>query len=159
MKHIFPSLCIALFALTGCASAPSAIVYRYQPDGASYSRDEIFQQWNTKFSGDSEHLDYRIRLIEGELPAYPLAARRTGIEGLVRIRFMVNETGLVESWEIESSPHNLLSSASIAAIKTWRFEPIAENGRPVGFARTHQFVFSLSHALTDKLNEKSRGTE
>jgi TonB family protein len=60
------------------------------------------------------------RLIESALErtkTYPRVARERGIEGVVRLRFRVNESGSVEKIVIvESSGSELLDSASIRAV-------------------------------------------
>ena len=67
---------------------------------------------------------------------YPEFARRAGIEGQVVVQFVVTETGGVVDPVVLRSPHDMLTEASIAAVRGLRFEPGREDGEavPVRFA-------------------------
>ncbi len=57
-------------------------------------------------------------------PAYPLAARRRGQEGLVLLRVMVSIKGRAARVELkQSSGYALLDEAAIRAVREWEFEP------------------------------------
>jgi periplasmic protein TonB len=65
------------------------------------------------------------------LPIYPDAARQRAIEGEVRLRIVVDQSGRVERdiEVIESIP--LLDQAAISAVEQWRFSPGRDrDGRP-----------------------------
>ncbi len=65
-------------------------------------------------------------------PEYPYKAARRGIEGWVRVAFVVNETGHVENVEvIESDPPGVFDNAAIRAVSRWRFKPRVIDGHAV----------------------------
>ena len=65
-------------------------------------------------------------------PMYPMRARRRGIEGWVRVRFIVNEEGRVGDISvIESRPKNIFDRPVIRCVSAWRFTPGTVEGVPV----------------------------
>ncbi len=57
-------------------------------------------------------------------PVYPVRARQKGIEGWVRVKFMVNSQGNVEHPEvIEADPEEVFDSSVLNAVAQWRFSP------------------------------------
>ena len=64
-------------------------------------------------------------------PDYPERARRGGIQGEVIIQFTVDEAGTPVDLEVKSSPHELLSEASLREVRRLRFVPATVDGRPV----------------------------
>ncbi len=64
-------------------------------------------------------------------PVYPSLARRRGQQGAVMLQVMVSETGGAEQVTLyRSSGFRLLDSAALTAVRSWRFVPGTENGRP-----------------------------
>lgn len=63
--------------------------------------------------------------------SYPAAARRRGISGVVKIEYIVNETGRVEEITVVESAHALLSEATTEVIRRTLFEPATKGGRAV----------------------------
>ena len=65
-------------------------------------------------------------------PVYPLLAKRRGIEGWVKIKFMVNKNGHVENISIlDSDPEKIFDSAVLQCVSSWRFKPGTIEGIPV----------------------------
>lgn len=65
-------------------------------------------------------------------PMYPMLARRRGIEGWVRVRFIVNENGRVSDIKIiESRPEKVFNNAVLRCVSAWRFTPGTVEGEPV----------------------------
>jgi periplasmic protein TonB len=65
-------------------------------------------------------------------PVYPVAARRRGMEGLVRLEVEVSPHGHPVSVTIkESSGSRILDVSARDAVKQWRFEPARHMGRAV----------------------------
>lgn len=62
---------------------------------------------------------------------YPEIARRAGIEGMVAVRALIDETGNVLRTEIEDSGGPNLDRAAITATLAARFEPALHDGLPV----------------------------
>ena len=90
-------------------------------------------------------LDKPIRALVEVNPVYPLRAQRMGIEGRVKIRFLITEAGLVESPEVvESEPPGMYDKSVLAAVAACRFSPPTVNGQPVKAMYTRTFTFDLS---------------
>jgi Ca-activated chloride channel family protein len=86
--------------------------------------------------------------IKTEKAIYPLEAQRNGVQGRVLVKFLISETGDVESAEaVRGDP--LLAPAAVAAAKKCKFKPYIKNGRPVKVSTTIPFDF----ALADKVGE------
>jgi protein TonB len=57
-------------------------------------------------------------------PAYPALSRRTGEEGKVILRVLVNEKGLPDDVQVRtSSGHARLDDAAAATVRQWKFVP------------------------------------
>jgi len=57
-------------------------------------------------------------------PVYPASARSSKIEGYVVVRYSVSASGAVTNVSVVSaSPAGIFNSATIAAVKQWRFKP------------------------------------
>ncbi len=57
-------------------------------------------------------------------PIYPMMAKRQGIEGWVKVGFLVTETGHVEKVSIlDAQPRNIFDHAVIQCVNAWRFKP------------------------------------
>ena len=88
--------------------------------------------------GSLGHL-YRIGEIDHPLtpivqipPIYPMRARRKGLEGWVKVRFIVNEQGRVENIKIlESRPGKIFDNSVSHCVSAWRFSPGTVEGMPV----------------------------
>ncbi|WP_319583651.1 TonB family protein [uncultured Pseudodesulfovibrio sp.] len=65
-------------------------------------------------------------------PYYPASARRTGTQGHVLVRVLVDEYGRVEEAEVaESEPAGVFDDAALKAVRGWTFSPATRQGRPV----------------------------
>ncbi|MDP2155295.1 MAG: energy transducer TonB [Sulfuricella sp.] len=65
-------------------------------------------------------------------PAYPLAARRRGIEGAVLVRAEISAGGECQRAELKkSSGHEMLDHAALEAVKKWRFVPAKRGSQAV----------------------------
>ena len=77
-------------------------------------------------------LDNPLTVIVRVPPDYPLSAKRRGIQGEVRVRFIVNEKGTVENILIvTASPPGIFDQSIIRCISKWRFKAGTVEGRPV----------------------------
>ncbi|RUO26202.1 energy transducer TonB [Aliidiomarina minuta] len=64
-------------------------------------------------------------------PRYPPAAARDGIEGWVRLRFTIDETGGVTDIEIiEAEPRRVFDQEARRALRRWRYAPQVVDGVP-----------------------------
>src|SRR5262245_28492069 len=97
-----------------------------------------------------------VAYIEPPQPKYPPESRRSGEEGLVVLRVLINEIGSVARIDIErSSGHTRLDDAACAAVKRARFRPYVENGVPRMALATIPIEFNWKSRRADK--STSRG--
>ena len=77
-------------------------------------------------------LDQAPRPLVQVKPRHPLRAERMGIEGWVRIRFVITEEGRVDQVEVMGAePEGIFEKAVLSAISLWRFSPPTKDGEPV----------------------------
>ncbi|HVY79453.1 MAG TPA: energy transducer TonB [Steroidobacteraceae bacterium] len=70
-----------------------------------------------------------VAYIQPPAPKYPPESRRTGEEGLVVLRVLINEAGRAAQIEVErSSGYARLDAAARAAVERALFRPYVENG-------------------------------
>ncbi len=75
-------------------------------------------------------------------PVYPAIARAAGIEGIVIIETVIDETGAVRDARVLRSVP-LLDEAALAAVRQWRFTPTTLNGAPIPVLMTVTVRFEL----------------
>ncbi len=63
-------------------------------------------------------------------PSYPRTAPK-GASGSVDLQLTVTETGDVRDVEVLGSPREYFERAAVQVVKTWRFEPVIEQGQPI----------------------------
>lgn len=86
--------------------------------------------------------EFQKRLVYCPRPAYPELARRTGIEGIVRLQVLVTKDGRVELQKIlEGAP--VLVDAASEAVKRWRAKPVWVDGKEIDVISTVTFNFQL----------------
>ena len=57
-------------------------------------------------------------------PIYPMRARQRGIEGWVKVQFVINEEGNTESIRIiKAEPESIFNKNVIRCVSSWRFSP------------------------------------
>lgn len=77
-------------------------------------------------------------------PAYPIMARRRGLEGVVRLDVRVSAEGIPIAVKIrESSGHESLDDAALTAVWHWRFSPARRGGESVEGAVVVPVRFNL----------------
>lgn len=75
-------------------------------------------------------------------PSYPTSALLRGVEGHVRLSFLLDAGGQVRDVKVERSvPDKLFDSAAVLAMRKWRFDPASYSVS--GTRYTRNFVFSL----------------
>ncbi len=91
-----------------------------------------------------------LRLLHKVEPAYPAAARQSGVEGDVAVEFTVNDQGEVTSARaIEGHP--LLRAAAVEAMQQFRFSPPSDGART-----RHRAIFSFSSYESGAVAQSSR---
>jgi len=79
-------------------------------------------------------------------PLYPLRAKRMGIEGWVKVGFLVTETGLVDQIKIiDSHPETIFDRTVMQCVSTWRFSPGTVQGVPVKTRAITTVKFTLEN--------------
>ena len=77
-------------------------------------------------------------------PAYPIMARRRGLEGVERLDVRVSAEGIPIAVKVrESSGHESLDEAALTAVWHWRFSPARRGGEPVEGAVVVPVRFNL----------------
>lgn len=75
-------------------------------------------------------------------PEYPPAAKLAGIEGVVIVKYVVGEDGSVRDARVLKGPPEL-TEACLAAVRTWRFQPMIVDGAPISFVKIARFPFRI----------------
>ncbi len=102
------------------------------------------------------HVVTDVAYIEPPQPRYPPESRRSGEEGLVILRVLINEIGHVARVDVErSSGHVRLDEAARLAVERALFRPYVENGVPRMALATIPIEFSWKSRRADK--SASRG--
>jgi protein TonB len=77
-------------------------------------------------------------------PRYPLAARRLGEQGTVRVRLVIDEAGAAEQAELlSSSGSERLDRVALEAARATRCRPYRADGRPIRVSAVRPFAFRL----------------
>ena len=92
--------------------------------------------------GPDTHLELPLQALTRVAPDYPELARRTGVDGVVQIRVLVGPDSLVHRAEIVRSIP-MLDDAATRAVRQWRFEPAAKDGKRLWAWTTVPLRFSL----------------
>ena len=83
-----------------------------------------------------------LRPVETAIPEYPRVAQMSGIEGYTVVEFTVMPDGSVAEPAIADSSFHLFSRAALAAIESWKFEPVAaEAGEAIPVRSSLKFSF------------------
>jgi TonB family protein len=81
-------------------------------------------------------------LIVSRVPAYPEAAKISGVEGNVVMQALISKEGTVKRLHVVEGDSRLRSAAEEAVYK-WRYRPYVLQGRPVEVATTVTVKFNL----------------
>lgn len=91
--------------------------------------------------------NYDAEPVERRPPDYPMRAAAAGLQGVVLVRFAIDERGRVADPEILLSvPHPIFGEAAIEAVERWRYRPKHVDGQPV---RREGVVTTLDFQLMD----------
>ncbi len=69
-------------------------------------------------------------LVNKVVPAYPVVAQHSGVQGDVKLHAIISRDGSIQSLSLISG-HPLLAPAAIAAVEQWRYRPYILNGDAV----------------------------
>ena len=86
-----------------------------------------------------------LQFIGGKDLLYPPQARAAGVQGHVLVRYDVTAEGRVENARIESAaPAGYFEAAALDAVRSWRFRPPLERGKPAAAPnRVSEVAFKL----------------
>lgn len=82
-------------------------------------------------------------LVKSVAPVYPPEARKSGIQGTVRLSAIIAKDGTLKELSYVSGPCSL-ADAAMTAVRQWRYKPTAMNDELVEVATTIDVVFTLS---------------
>jgi TonB family protein len=90
-------------------------------------------------------------------PKYPRQAKLRGIEGFVKVGYVVNSDGRVENVEIlDAVPAQVFNSSVVKALGKWRYEPFTVDGIPSARAVTQVFEFKVERGELDEAAKPAR---
>lgn len=92
-----------------------------------------------------------LQFIGGKDLLYPPQARAAGVQGHVLVRYDVTAEGRVENARIESAaPAGYFEAAALDAVRSWRFRPLLERGKPAAAPnRVSEVAFKLDDGRYD----------
>jgi protein TonB len=97
-----------------------------------------------------------VAYVQPPQPRYPPESRRSGEEGLVILRVLINEAGRAAQEEIErSSGHSRLDEAARVAVQRALFRPYVENGVARMALATIPIEFTWKSRRADKSASRS----
>jgi protein TonB len=77
-------------------------------------------------------VDQAPRLVRRVNPVYPYRARKRGIEGKVKIKFLIDANGQITHLSIlKADPEGVFDKSVLTAVRRWRFKPGLVDGKPV----------------------------
>ena len=82
-------------------------------------------------------------LVKKVQPTYPILARQTGIQGVVRLHAIIGKDGSVMQLEVISG-HPLLVNAALEAVRQWVYQPMLVEGKPTEVDTTIDVLFQLT---------------
>jgi protein TonB len=97
-------------------------------------------------SSDWTGTETMMRLVVSAKPRYPERLRIAGVNGRVRIRFVVDTTGRVEptSLQILESTHDMFTTSVRDVLPVLRFKPSEANGQRVKSLAEMAFEFQIT---------------
>ena len=144
MHPILPVVAALAVLLTGCETQKTEYLVR----GIKSERVNQVDAQNLLIQNYlqrhlKEPTDKPLRASTIILPPYPPSLRRAGVEGNVRVRFKIDETGAAVDPTIVGTAVPALAALAVDSVLKWKFEPITRNGKPVTLQLAYQFVFRL----------------
>jgi TonB family protein len=90
-------------------------------------------------------LNLRKAALASVLPAYPKAAMKNHIEGVLVAQITVNEKGNISNIVILDTPATSIGKSAARAIHQWRFQPFTVDGHTVNITGKLTFYFRIDH--------------
>lgn len=92
-------------------------------------------------------------------PIYPESLRMSGTKGEVMVDFTVDSTGRVTGAKAIKTPHPLLGTRAVEAVRQWRFYPGREDSRLVNTHMQVPVVFTLQEEILEGIDELLRAAQ
>jgi protein TonB len=83
------------------------------------------------------------RVVHEERPVYPRDTLSRRVEGRIRLRAIISDTGVPERIVVTEPLEASLDREAVRAASAWRFEPATRNGRPVRVEVELEFAFRV----------------
>ena len=77
-------------------------------------------------------------------PEYPSLARRSGVEGVVWVKILVNKDGKSKKAFVQKTDSDILNESALAAARQWMFTPAMMNSGPVAVWVSVPFRFKIN---------------
>jgi protein TonB len=77
-------------------------------------------------------------------PQYPPVAKQMKVEGVVELQATISEAGKVEKVDILSG-NPMLTRPAADALRSWKFKPFEEDGKPVKVLAPVSFSFKVEN--------------
>lgn len=120
----------ACIAATGIADSQNVSVGGPTGTGPSETGGVAGASGGTGTSGTTTGA--RATYLHSPRPRYPSVARHNGWEGLTILRVEVEATGQPVTVEVlQSSGHDVLDQAAVAAVRDWKFVPARAGDKPI----------------------------
>lgn len=81
-------------------------------------------------------------IVKFEMPPYPKAARKQGVEGDVLVRVLISDKGKIEKAVALNGPPTLRGAVE-KAVRRWRYKPYVQDGQPVQVQTWVTFHFGM----------------
>ena len=120
------------------ASAPTPLD-NYPLEASWVSKLELALLGGVREDSDA----FQRRLTFSPRPAYPMTARKGGVEGRVRLQVRLKQDGRVQVEKVVEGSEPSLVDAAIASIKTWRGKSATMGGKGVDVISTVTVEFHL----------------
>jgi TonB family protein len=76
-------------------------------------------------------------------PDYPEKARKAKVQGVVAIKLTVSPDGTTKDIQVVKRLRSDLDASAVDAVRTWKFEPATQDGKPVAVSINIDVAFSL----------------
>jgi TonB family protein len=114
---------------------------------------------------DVQYVDVAPFLVLRTAPVYPPDALQRKLDGVVVLRFTIDEHGIVKDPEVVQSSDSIFEAAAIASLSQWKYLPRVSAGKRVAVVGTQtaiRFVLDMSHdqlkaAQADSISRSTGG--
>lgn len=91
-----------------------------------------------------DELDKRPVPISRTRPIYPYEMKRNGVEGNVKLVFVVDAQGSTRDIRVESSTHRQFEEPAVDAVRNWKFDPGVKDAQAVATRVRQSLDFTIN---------------